>query len=49
MAKTQDEKRDKCYSTPKLTSYGKVHDITKAQGNMGQGDNGKPPRHKTGF
>lgn len=35
------------YSAPKLIAYGDVREITQAVGNVGAGDGGAEPTHKT--
>ena len=47
MAKTDRNKREKPYSKPTLTIYGKVQELTKMQTDMGQLDGGSAPRSKT--
>jgi hypothetical protein len=47
MAKAECKKGGQEYSKPKLTEYGKVHELTKTNGPHGQGDGGAMPRNFT--
>jgi hypothetical protein len=37
----------RAYSTPQLTEYGNLRQLTQAIGQHGNADNGNPPNHKS--
>jgi hypothetical protein len=47
MVKPVKREPKKPYSSPALTVYGTVRDLTKKNGVRGQGDGGRFPRNKT--
>lgn len=43
----KSEATRKVYQSPQLVQYGNVSEITRSVDNMGNGDNGLSPTHKT--